>query len=169
MCCCVRQATASESNSSHPVSAQETDQHAVVLFVGAVCLGGTQLAEEVVSCLMCRSQNSQAEGSECSRWHCEANKDTHSSLQVALSIYQAVRVEDGPLSFFLSSSLSLSLSQMAILLTTVRKLLHSTLHISAEVSGFVDLFELQSLSKSEDLCCFSLELAQKWHFGFFRL
>lgn len=47
--------------------------------------------------------------------------------------------------------LSLSLSQMAILLTTVKKLLHSTLHICPEVSGFVDLFELQSLFKSEDL------------------
>lgn len=82
-----------------------------------------------------------------------------------LSIYQAVRVEDGPLSF------SLSFSQMAILLTTVKKLLHSTLHICPEVSGFVDLFELQSLCKSEDLYFgfFSLELAQKWHFGFFLL
>jgi len=47
--------------------------------------------------------------------------------------------------------LSFSLSQMAILLTTVKKLLHSTLHICPEVSGFVDLFELQSLLKSEDL------------------
>lgn len=64
--------------------------------------------------------------------------------------------------------LSFSLSQMVILLTTVKNLLHSTLHICPEVSGFVDLFELQSLFKSEDLYfCFSLELAQKWHFGFF--
>lgn len=50
-----------------------------------------------------------------------------------------------------SLCLPLSLSQMAILLTTVKKLLHSTLHICPAVSGFVDLFELQSLFKSEDL------------------
>lgn len=40
---------------------------------------------------------------------------------------------------------------MAILLTTVKRLLHSTLHSCPAVSGFVDLFELQSLFKAEDL------------------
>lgn len=38
------------------------------------------------------------------------------------------------------------------------------------MSAFVDLFELQFLFKYEDIYfCFSLELAQKWHFGFFLL
>lgn len=43
-------------------------------------------------------------------------------LVAFLPIHQAVRAEDGPF-------LSLSLSQMEILLTTLKNLLHSTLHI----------------------------------------
>lgn len=80
------------------------------------------------------------------------------TLKAFLPIHQAVRAEDGPF---------LSLSQMTILLITVRNcsIQHST---SVQVSGFVDRFGLQSLFRSEDTY-FSLELAQKWHFGFFLL
>lgn len=62
---------------------------------------------------------------------------------------------------------SLSLSDGDFADNCKESIQHST---SVQVSGFVELFGLQSLFRSEDLYfCFSLELAQKWHFGFFLL
>lgn len=133
-CCCVRWTplcchTAPSLGSAH---SHCCGSHTTCV-MWAVCLRGAQLPGEVVWFVMCRNQNSQ-----CSS---EVNLMALRSLQMPLPTCQAVRVKMVPfLSFFFCSSSSLTPSQMVVLLTTVRKLLHSTLHMSPEVSGFADPF-----------------------------
>lgn len=73
----------------------------------------------------------------------------HKDLKMVPSLFLSLSLSLSPSS--LSSFLSLSLSQMAILLTAAKKMLHSTVHMCPEM--FIELFELQPCPhpQAEDL------------------